>query len=371
MVCATSFPFRFIDDNPRRSPDCRNGSAHAFDSHGSANCRAEANVVAPIGAAQSGPQRFICLFLWNATTMARHDDNFARWIAFEKSTWTFQVFRQYETELERIYYAHRAASRTIYKSLKTAGATWDDDAHKHMAITTKSGNSMFPSIREWSNTYSHFENWTHLNIIVSMTSNLETYLAAVISLAINSDPGLLLGGSKLIDGARLLRHPRKDLSVAIDGAITKITKGDWPSRMSSFHKLFTTVPSFVAAHIGQLDTARLIRNRMSHAFGRDIEASRNHTTKNIIPMEKISKARLLKLKEIIRRSAKEFDRLLLANHIGEYQAVAFFDRLYPTLNLAVHPSQRAIALKKELGRSVAPTRGKKFCKGLVDYYESL
>ena len=40
------------------------------------------------------------------------------------------------------------------------------------------------------------------------------------------------------------------------------------------------------------------------------------------------------------------------------------------MNMQVHPSIRAMALKKKLGK-FGDVSGKEFCKGLVAYYENL
>lgn len=302
--------------------------------------------------------------------MTRTGDRlFDRWGSFPKSTWPFQVFQRYQFEFDHGYFAHRDTARTVYRYLKNSGAQWTDAPNKFMPSPTKS--NLFTSLKQWSDAHNQFENWINLNIVVSITSNIETYLATIVSLAVSSDPGILLGQSRLVDGVRFLLQPRKDLAPVINDHVMGITKGDWSSRIANFKKLFGQVPPYVDDHIAELDDARHIRNRMGHAFGRDIEASRDHTTKTILPMEKISDRRLVKLQRIIRKSAKEIDKFLLTQHIGEYQAIAFYHRLLPSLAPTLNHTMRAKTLKKELGKSGVENRGKEFCKGLVSYYESL
>jgi hypothetical protein len=65
------------------------------------------------------------------------------------------------------------------------------------------------------------------------------------------------------------------------------------------------------------------------------------------------------------------DRQLITTHIGEFEAVRFYHYLYPKLHTHVPPGQRAMDLKKEIGKFGVSPRGKIYCKGLVDYYEAL
>ena len=161
---------------------------------------------------------------------------------------------------------------------------------------------------------------------------------------------------------------RKNIFLA--EVIVNITKGDWNSRINSFKKYFGTIPRTLHNQIGKLEKIRIMRNNLGHAFGRDIRDSRNHEVKKTKPMEILSDIRLKIYQKAIWTSAKSIDRFLLKNHIGEYQAVAFYHRIYDELNHDVHQSERAIILKKRLG-AFGDVSGKDYCKGLVNYYERI
>lgn len=87
-------------------------------------------------------------------------------------------------------------------------------------------------------------------------------------------------------------------------------------------------------------------------------------------MEKLSDPMLKKYQEVIWDTAKDIDKYLLTNHIGEYQAIAFYHRIYDSLSKDIHQSERAVILKKKLGR-LGDSSGKELCKGLVKYYEEI
>jgi hypothetical protein len=204
---------------------------------------------------------------------------------------------------------------------------------------------------------------------MAMNSNLETFMASIIAMAIESDPGLLLGAPRMIDGVSLLKQgtPVPNL----DEHVEACTRGDWQSRVQAYRTRFGSVPSSITDNIGELEKLRTIRNKVGHALGRDIQEARKHGTKTILPMEKLSRERVLKYKRLTWAVAKDVDRHLLAMHIGEFQAIHFYHRLYPQLSKVANATLRANALKKELGRFKAALAGKLFSKGLVSYYEQL
>jgi hypothetical protein len=195
-------------------------------------------------------------------------------------------------------------------------------------------------------------------------------MATVIRLALESDPGLIFGSSKVIDGVILLKQ-QQAYKYEFDSEITNCTKGDWQSRISGFEKLFGKVPAQMIENIAELEAVRRLRNNVAHAIGRDIEDSRIHGVKKILPIEKVSNDRTNKYHAIIRQVAKSVDDQLLRDHIGEYQAIYFYHTMYPELRQDIHPSERAVIFKKGIGRICETTKSKDYCKQLVAYYEAI
>lgn len=301
--------------------------------------------------------------------MTKSTREFDRWNTVMKSTWTFQVFKKYNEELNQMLWSNLGAVKSIFKTLKGTGATWSDLPSKYLTFDVPNGEEAFETLEDWAEYYNKFQNWINLNGLIAITSNFETYLATVVTLALESDPGLLFNSSKSIDGVILLKRGAKK-SIHMKDIIISVTKGDWNSRTSAFKKLFGLLPMEFESSIGELEKIRNLRNKVGHAFGRDIEASRNHEVKNTQEIEKLSNSNLKKNQRKIWGVAKSIDKFLLKNHIGEYQAVAFYHRLYLELNKENHQSERAVKLKKELGK-FGDISGKEFCKGLVKYYEGL
>jgi hypothetical protein len=140
-------------------------------------------------------------------SMAKSDRKFDRWSPHDKSTWSMQVFHKYDDELSLIWEANVIAGAFVYSRLKVDGAEWADSTTKHFTAEnvylTRHG-----TLKDWSNSFNLFGNWVNLNVVLTTVSNLETYLASVIAMALESDPGVVLGVSKAIDGASVLKHKR-------------------------------------------------------------------------------------------------------------------------------------------------------------------
>ncbi len=265
-------------------------------------------------------------------------------------------------------WSYEAGYKLVYKKLGET-AQWTDKASHHLEFSVPEGEETFKDLKSWSNSYNQFKQWNNLNALMALSSSMEIYLSTVIELALLSDPGILFETPKSIDGVKVLKEDGRK-NIFLENIIISVTKGDWNSRISSYEKYFGTVPSTLIRQIGNLEKIRNIRNNVGHAFGRDIKASRNHEIKKISEMESLSDARLRKYQKTIWSSAKSIDKHLLFAHIGEYQACAFYHRIFEELRKDVHQSERAITLKKRLG-AFGDISGKEFCKGLVKYYENL
>jgi hypothetical protein len=301
--------------------------------------------------------------------VASSKTSFNRWSSLEKSTWIYQVFLVYDNELYKNLWSYYAGAQFVYKTLGSNKAKWSDQASSHLNLVNRQAG-LYNDLRDWSNSFNHFDNWVNLNVVMAMSSNFETYLASVISLALKSDPGILLGASKAIDGIAVLKKGTFD-KLNYDAYITSCTKGEWSSRLSSFQKIFGHAPQVLQDNISDLETLRKLRNKVGHAFGRDIDESRKHGLKTVLKTETISRNRALKLKTLLWSISKAIDKYLLQNHVGEFQALVSYHDLYPTLLKGMHPNEKAVILKRKIGQSGAQGVGKQFCKELVKYYEGI
>lgn len=292
---------------------------------------------------------------------------FDRWKAQSSTTWAYTLYGKYDDELTRIGSAHFTASKFIYKSLGEAGVSLEDKPSEMLGFSKDEVNR-YSSIKIWSDEYNSFSNWVNLNSLLTLVSNFETYLASIVQLAIDSDPGVVFGASRSIDGVYLKKY-NKNLKLPKLNIVEECTKGDWSSRIDAFERYFDSLSEFRAAHT-HLEKMRNIRNEIGHAFGRDINASRSHGQLRKIPIRNFNHDRFRRYQKIIRLLVRAIDSNLLDKHIGEYEIIDFHNKhqsMYDHLPL----HQRVWNLKKAVGKFGSEPRGKHFCGGLIEYLDNL
>ncbi len=299
--------------------------------------------------------------------MSKSTQLFERWSAYDETTWSYQIFSQYDDQLGAIGTAHINAMKYTYAKLGSEGAKWEDN----VADALQTGDKFLDTLRDlqhWSESYNLFDNSANLARVLTSASNLETYLASIVNLTINSNPGLLFGSPRGIDGAVLLK--RQTVPIDTEPHVTACIKGDWSARLAALQRLFGSLPSAVMQHHANLEELRNVRNRFGRAFGRDIDAARDHGACAFHPMEKLTRERAYKLGHVCQIVARELDRYLHLNYVGDCEAIRFFARHHvDTPNRPL--GARAKALKTAIGRVGAQPRGKLYCRGLVEYWDAL
>lgn len=298
------------------------------------------------------------------------NDQFDRWHPRWSSSWAWRVFKKHNVELLRMFTAFDNSKAFTYKELRKNGADWKDSPTQYFTFSRVWETEQFSSLKDWSKAFNQLENWVNLNALVAVYSCLETYLATVVPLALESDIGVLFGTPRRIDGIEILKHGRNK-PFDFEAIVESCTKGTWQSRLNAYERAFGMVPGYALANISELEKMRSIRNNVAHAFGRDIEESRRIGEVTTLPISRLKRERFLKLQEVAWKVSKAIDDHLQNSHIGEYQALRFYHELYPTLNHDCHPSIRAMNLKKAIGKHGDVPAGKDFCKELVAYYEGL
>lgn len=296
--------------------------------------------------------------------------SFNRWKSISDSSWPWRVFKKHNIELMRMFSTFDNSKTFTYKQLGEHGAKWSDNPSDYFIFENPWEYDNFSDLKDWSNAFNELENWVNLNSLVTILSNLETYFSTIIPIALESDIGVLYGVPKKIDGIEIIKHgPEKpfDFSEIIESC----TKGSWQSRSNVYKCIFKHLPNFFSTHISELDKMRISRNNVAHAFGRDIKKSRLKGKLTTLPISKIRRQTLIKFQNIVWKVCKEVDQHLMNSHIGEYEYLLFYHKLYPNLNKNVHPSMRAMDFKKAIGRFGSEPMSKKYSKGLVNYYESL
>lgn len=292
--------------------------------------------------------------------------DFDRWTPVRDHSWPYHIFKQYNEELMRMRMAHKSASQFTYHVLAEKGAKFDDNASKF--LFTNGNNEI--TLRNWSDSYNMFDNWILLNQMMALSSYFETYLAAIVKLSIESDPGLLLDSSHSIDGVKLIKDNRKIKNPSFEKVIEECTKGDWVVRTNNLRRLFNILPVSFETSISDLEVMRNIRNDIGHAFGRDIKSAQRYDYMKITPMKKLKTKTFMRIQTLIGKIVKDLDCQLMENHIGCYLPLHFFHNLYPSVKNKTN-DEKIRNLKKAIGHEGDNPYSKDFCGWVVRYYESL
>lgn len=293
--------------------------------------------------------------------------DFDRWIPEHPHSWPYRVFNQYDDELNRIVMSFTSAKAYNYNKLKLDGAKWDDKVCDYMY--THHNRKL--TIRDWSNSYNLFFNWVVLNELLALSSYFETYISSIVALSFESDPGLLIGCPHSVDGIMVLKQNKK-LSISdFKQRIADCTRGDWNSRISNLQSLFMAVPQSMIDGLSELEKMRNLRNKVGHAFGRDIEESRKYSVTKITEMEKLKVSTFLKYQKLIRAIACDLDIFLMERHIGNFQPLFHYHILYEEIKGLNNDGERMVALKKSIGTNVNELYSKDFCRWVVAYYKGL
>lgn len=296
------------------------------------------------------------------TIFGRYDAPNSRSIALRR-------FNSSETEVNKILWSHVVESSFCSKLAR-------DEIESNKSCLTRDLFKAFGADAEriplyasdWLKGRRMLENWLYISILVSAISYLEVYMKRIFITAIMSDPMLLLGVPRALDGGILLKEGK---NVDFDKKVEALTKGAWDSRNSALSKIFGQKIDFIEANVGDLEEMRKIRNIFAHGFGREID-SIDITKYELEPFEKLSKKRLKDYLGIISKTAAKIDEYLLREYIGAFELLAIynekkrggeFDRMFG--------AEVAKKIKKIFRSEYNLSLNEKYCSDLIAYYNSI
>lgn len=300
--------------------------------------------------------------------MSRSQVKFDRWGHIHTHTWPFQVYKQYNEELSRFIWASEAASQFTFKALKRDGAENGSDLSEFFTLPAHRISTM-KDIKGWTDIYNESQNWMRLNCIMALSSNLETFFTSIVSLAIESNPGVLLGTPKRIDGGGLLKLGGLDKKYYVQN-LEACCSGSWSARLAAFVRLFGDAPDSYKNGMKALERIGRLRNNLGHAFGRDIDASRDFTINSKLTTDRIQFKTLIRYLELAYGIVNDVDSFLLNRHIGEFQAIVAYHKYSESFSKLASDVERIAAFKRYYGTQDQAI-GKEFCRGLIAYYKGL
>lgn len=264
--------------------------------------------------------------------------------------------------------ANKAATLFTCQELAQKGAT--DMSAASQYIHVGKGNAKL-TIKDWHRSYTLFNNWTYLNAIMALSSSFEAYLTAIITMAIDSDPGMIINAPKSVDGIAQLKFGEEFKKELVESKIIDCTKGEWSARTSAIKSLFGHIPAVLSDSIADLDKLRALRNKVGHAFGRDIDRAKDYMPFRIDPMVKLDWTRFRKYQSLILRCSSQLDIQLQNEHIGLFHYLRFYHDHYTEIEKFPVEIDRHVHYKYLIGQVSKCAIPKSLAQFVVNYYESL
>ncbi len=198
-------------------------------------------------------------------------ENDIRWnVPFEHSL-PYRLFVKHFTEINKNYWANIPAATTIEKKAENFYNDKGKSPVDFFYIKKEDKRRLAPTFQEWKKEYREFQNYTRINLIVSLCSCFEVYLRGILSLSIESTPGIVFGDKDAFDGARLLKYNGElieynNTTYPFYKYIEKIVVGEWNNRIIGYKSIFGNVPEILNNNLGDLEKLRVLRNNIAHYF---------------------------------------------------------------------------------------------------------
>lgn len=222
-------------------------------------------------------------------------------------------------------------------------------------------------------------NWTRLASLVFTASALELYVRRVVALAVSSDPGLMIGATRAVDGAvRLKRGVVTDVELVVRAC----TEGVWSARHAALERLFGRLPR-IGAVLGDLSKLQATRNAIAHDFAR-ISAAKDFWYLDPGQVQRVEATPITqqRLVSSIKAALVAIDELdgVAIDHIGAFETIRFWHE-FTVARTAVRAAVAShySALHKAGGNAkilsrfhyemAGNTLSRDYCRDLIAWYD--
>lgn len=298
-----------------------------------------------------------------------------RWNSPVKYTLAYRLFKQHFTEINRAYWAFIPVENTIKAQVKREVDEETVLPVNFFLLHDEDDDRIARSFHEWRDNFSLFGIYTRLNMLMMLSSCQETYLRTVVSMAVESKPGIILGAPNSIDGLLLLKKNKYYSSLGNDKyqfkhKVDSVCSGTWKDRRLAYDALFGSVLDILNKNIEVLEEMRIKRNIIAHYFGRDKKRYEAPILLNSEALSGLSHATLIKFLKAVFDVSTAIDQDL-RTLIGSYDIILFFrnyEAQYYSKSFDINIKVRARELSKRLGKSGVLANGSVFCYRLLSYY---
>lgn len=248
-----------------------------------------------------------------------------RWNSPFNYTIAFELFHKHFTEINDTYWANNIASSTVESMALKSGVK----PLEFFLVHDEDDIRVPENMEEWKERYREFQNYNRLNTLMILSSSFETYLRTVVSLSLESKPGVIIKSKDSVDGAILLinnysygnsRHKDYLFNENING----ICSGDWNKRITVYESLFEYAPPILHEKVEELDEFRRKRNLVGHYIGRKKEEYETPLFLDTSPAERVSHKKIIKYLGLIFDVTQAIDKQLKAEYIGSYDLIKYY-----------------------------------------------
>ena len=303
--------------------------------------------------------------------------NEIRWSTPFEHSLPYRLFIKHFTEMNKNYWASTPAATTIEKISDKFSKKEGSSPVDFFYIQKDDERRLAQTFQEWKKDYREFQNYTRINLIVSLCSCFEVYLRGILSLSLESRPGIVFGDKDAFDGARLLKYKMElmeynNTTYPFYKYIEEIVVGQWNKRVIRYKEIFGNIPKILDSNLGDLEKLIILRNNIAHYFGRDKKVYENPILFEKEPIIRVSHERLLKYFKLIYDVVDSIDTHLYKNYVGSYDILKCYvlpKREIENKNMAV--GETAKWLQKLIGHGLLMPVGAQYYKDLMKYYEGL
>lgn len=303
------------------------------------------------------------------TNQPKDTQEFNRWRTTRQHSWPYRIFNRFEKQISSMSMAYDASRKYAYSNaLGRKGVEWETPIAEVLYVDNLDGWTT----KIWSDNMNQFDNLWRLNRLMALASYFETYIDSIVRLSIESDPGLLVNSPHSVDGIQFLKQQKSIKAIEVNKIVSSCTKGTWTNRTNALRRLLGQLPDSLEKGIGILDEIRILRNKVGHAFGRNIRAARNYLLSDIPDMEKLQVHTFWRYHNTVKNIAKDLDKQIMREHIGQFQVLYYYHKLRDSIVQETPLYKKVDFLKTALITKENDCEASKdLCKWAINYYEAL
>jgi hypothetical protein len=217
--------------------------------------------------------------------------------------------------------------------------------------------------------------------LILLASAFELYVRRIVSISVQSDPGILILTPRSVDGVSLLK---RNSLIDTKTVVKNCSDGVWSKRENAIRLLLGTSIPELHNNIKHLQSVQDVRNSVAHEFGRksplrDFWYLDPRLAKSV-DVAQVSPKRLQELLGIVGAVAEAIDRAF-ARHVGSFELLLFWHNFQREHNKSTSAVFRRYAtlykdggseklLSTHLHSVSGRALGRVYCEELIQHYAS-